>query len=295
MASSSSFVSQEEFNIFHSIDRQLYSILVFNLWRDPVESMQVMALWLWLERLGYDSVVKKMLSLPQILMNELADEAIICLNCIHNNLISSSPENNDIPLIQTLMEKEISLQFFLENRLNGIAGITKIMNDVCIRAFSDLMHQAIERNAAQSLAESQMVISHSIHQSLLHPGIRSAGDMVFQPRVPGADVPADDRTMFVTFSKGYPVQEWEVRDFMARSFGDCIESLHMQEVHPHQQALFARIIFHKASTMEMILRGMGKVKFSINGKHVWARKFVPKRSRTSLLPPSHFPSTSFRP
>ncbi|XP_059431695.1 uncharacterized protein LOC132165230 [Corylus avellana] len=274
MASPSSFVSQEEFNIFHSIDRQLYTILVVNLWRDPVESMQVMALWLWLERLGYDSVVKKMLSLPQILVNELADEAIICLNCIHNNLISSSSESNDIPLTQTLMEKEISLQFFLENRLNGIAGLTKIMNDVCIRALLDLMQQAIERNA----------------------GRHGAGDMV-QPRTPGADVPADDRTMFVTFSKGYPVQEWEVRDFFGRSYGDCVESLHMQEVQPHQQALFARIIFHKATTMEMILRGMGKVKFSINGKHVWARKFVPKRARSSLLlpPPSHFPSTSLRP
>jgi hypothetical protein len=296
MASPSSFVSQEEFNIFHSIDRQLYTILVVNLWRDPVESMQVMALWLWLERLGYDSVVKKMISLPQILVNELADEAIICLNCIHNNLISSSSESNDIPLTQTLMEKEISLQFFLENRRNGIAGLTKIMNDVCIRALLDLMQKAIERNAAQSLAESQMVTSHSIHQPLVPPGRHGAGDMV-QPRTPGADVPADDRTMFVTFSKGYPVQEWEVRDFFARSYGDCVESLHMQEVQPHQQALFARIIFHKATTMEMILRGMGKVKFSINGKHVWARKFVPKRARSSLLlpPPSHFPSTSFRP
>lgn len=299
MASSSSFVSQEEFNIFHSIDRQLYTILVVNLWRDPVESMQVMALWLWLERLGYDSVVKKMLSLPQILINELADEAIICLNCIHNNLISSSSDNNDIPLTQTLMEKEISLQFFLENRLNGIAGLTKIMNDVCIRALSDLMQQAVERNAAQSLADSQMVMSHSIHHSLLLPGHRPVGHVVgdmVQPQTPGTEVPADDRTMFVTFSKGYPVQEWEVRDFFFRSYGDCIESLHMQEAQPHQQALFARIVFHKASTMEMILRGLGKVKFSINGKHVWARKFVPKRARSSLLPPPpHLPSISFRP
>ncbi|OMO91801.1 hypothetical protein COLO4_18099 [Corchorus olitorius] len=95
-------------------------------------------------------------------------------------------------------------------------------------------------------------------------------------------VPPDDRTMFVTFSKGYPVYEWEVREFFGRAYGDCIESLHMQEVQPNQQSLFARIVFHSVSSIEMILNGMSKVKFTINGKHVWARKFVPKR----LKPPS---------
>ncbi|GMY36452.1 Rho guanine nucleotide exchange factor [Fagus crenata] len=291
MPFSSSFVSQEEFNTFHTIDRKLYTFLVINLWRDPVESMQVMALWLWLEHMGFDNIVLTMLSLPYTLINELADEAIICLNCIHTNQISSSSENNDIPLIQSLMEKEISLQFFLENRLKGIVGIAKIVNE-----------QAIDRNAAQSLTESQMIMQPSIHQSLVHPGLCSVGlggGGLVQPRAPGIEVPTDDRTMFVTFSKGYPVQEWEVRDFFTRSFGDCIESLHMQEVQqPHQQSLFARIIFHKASTMEMILNGMGKVKFTINGKHVWGRKFVPKRAKSSLLPPlppSHMPGTSSRP
>ncbi|KAK4565146.1 hypothetical protein RGQ29_006987 [Quercus rubra] len=296
MASSSSFVSQEEFNTFYTIDRKVYTLLVINLWRDPVESMQIMALWLWLERVGFNNVVHKMLSLPYTLVNELADEAIICLNCINTNQIPTSSENNDIPLTQSLMEKEISLQFFLENRLNGIVGIAKIVNEVCIRALSDIMQQAVERNASQSLVESQMLMmppSASIHQSLVYPGLRQPA------RTLGNEVPADDRTMFVTFSKGYPVHEWEVREFFTRSYGDCIESLHMQEVQPHQQALFARIVFHNASNMEMILGGLGKVKFIINGKHVWARKFVPKRARSSLLPQlpttSHLPATPFRP
>ncbi|KAM4097482.1 hypothetical protein ACJW30_07G003200 [Castanea mollissima] len=299
MHSSSSFVSQEEFNAFHTIDRKLYSLLVIKLWRDPVESLQVMALWLWLEHVGFDNVVHKILLLPYILVNELADEAIICLNCIHTNQISSSFDNNDIPLIQSLMEKEISLHFFLENQLNGIVGIAKIVNEVCITALSDIMQQAVERNASQSVAESQMVMSppthHSLtHHELCHVGL-GGGDLI-QPRTLGNEVPIDDRTMFVTFSKGYPVQEWEIREFFTRSYGDCIESLHMQEVQPHQQVLFARIIFQTASTMEMILSGTGKVKFTINGKHVWARKFVPKHAKSSLvspLPPSHLSDTSF--
>ena len=50
----------------------------------------------------------------------------------------------------------------------------------------------------------------------------------------------------------------------------------MQEAQPHQQVLFARIIFQTASNVEMILCGMGKVKFTINGKHVWGSKICAK-------------------
>ena len=225
MHSSSSFLSQEEFNAFHKIDRKLYSLLVINLWRDPVESMQVMALWLWLEHMGFDNVVYKILLLPYILVNELADEAIICLNCIHTNQISSSFDNNDIPLIQSLMEKKISLHFFLENQLNGVVGIAKIVNEVCITALSDIMQQAVERNASQSVAESQMVLSPPTHHSLAHHGLchvgLGGGDLI-QPRTLGNEVPIDDRTIFVTFSKGYPVQEREIREFFTRSYGICI-------------------------------------------------------------------------
>nr|POE90794.1 hypothetical protein CFP56_23089 [Quercus suber] len=124
------------------------------------------------------------------------------------------------------------------------------------------MQQAVERNASQSVAESQMVLSPPIHHSLAHHGlchVGLGGDDLIQPRRLGNEIPIDDRTMFFTFSKGYPVQEWEIREFFTRSYGDCIESLHVQEAQPHQQELFARIIFQTASTMEMILSGMGKI------------------------------------
>ncbi|GAV72800.1 hypothetical protein CFOL_v3_16288 [Cephalotus follicularis] len=280
-----SFVTPEEFNLFHKIDREMYTMLVINLWRDPVESMHIMALWLWLEGTGFINIVHKMLSLPFILINELADEGVTCLDCINNDQSASSSEsNNDIPLLQCFMAKDISLQFFHQNRLRATQGIAKIMNDVCVRALSDIMQQAIKRNAAQSLADSQKLMPpQSYETSLLGFPQLGFGDMV----QPGSqEVPADDRTMFVTFSKGYPVYEWEVREFFTRSYGDCIESLYMQEVQPNEQSLFARIVFDPATNIHIILKGMGKAKFTINGKHVWARKFVPKRPKSALPPPS---------
>ncbi|XP_022870367.1 uncharacterized protein LOC111389659 [Olea europaea var. sylvestris] len=95
------------------------------------------------------------------------------------------------------------------------------------------------------------------------------------------EVPPEDRTMFVTFSRGYPVAETEVRHFFTTVFGNCIESFRMQEVGPYEQPLYARVVFRKASFIDEILDGTEKVKFSIYGKHVWMRKFVPKNSSSS--------------
>ncbi|XVF35133.1 hypothetical protein REPUB_Repub18cG0118600 [Reevesia pubescens] len=290
MVTFSSFVSQVEFNSFHRIDRELYTLLVINLWREPVESIQVMALWLWLERVGFKNVVHKILSLPYILVNELADEAVACLNIINNDQLASLSEGNDIPLMQSLMDQEdLSLQFFYENRLIATQGIARIVNEVCMRALRDIMQHAIERNAAQSLADN-----HQLQQPMVRLGLPQMGFGPADVELPWTEeneVPPDDRTMFVTFSKGYPVYEWEVREFFSRAYGDCIESLHMQEVLPNGQSLFARIVFHSVSAIEAILNGMGKVKFTINGKHVWARKFVPKRLKPSLpaAPPMSLP------
>lgn len=270
-SSSSSTVSDEQFKLFHSIDREVYRLLVINLWRDPVESMQIMALWLWLERMGYPIMVKKILALPYILINEVADESNICISCVNDNQFAS--QNSDIPLMQILMEKEISLKYFHDNRLCATQGMAKFMNDVCIRALYDIMQQAIERNCAQI---SFLTTTQKIPPSSTQPRL---------PQTESNDVPPEDRTMFVTFSKGYPVHKWEVKEFFTRTYGDCIESLHMQEVEFNEQALFARIVFYSAATIDVILNGVDKVKFNINGKHVWARKFVPKRAKSSLLSP----------
>ncbi|GKV17920.1 hypothetical protein SLEP1_g28372 [Rubroshorea leprosula] len=296
-ASSSFSITQEELNLFHQIDRRLYTILVMNLWRDPVESIQVMALWLWLERVGFYDVVHRMLALPYALVNELADEAVTCLNIISNNndqhAASSSSEANEIPLTQNFMRKDISIPFFHEHRLLATQGISRVMNEVCIRALSDIMQEAVRRNAAQKTADSQTMMPNPLQQSVFLPQLVVGQHEIWgspEPRMVPPGVPPEDRTMFVTFSKGYPVTESEVREFFTRSHGDCIESFHMQEVHqPQDQALFAKIVFKSAASIDKILNGMSKVKFAINGKHVWARKFVPKSPRPNLPTPTPMP------
>ncbi|CAK9144180.1 unnamed protein product [Ilex paraguariensis] len=294
-ASSSLFISPEDFNLFHAMDRELYTLLITDLLRDPLDSMQIMALWLWLERQGNrNNVIKRILSLPHVFINELADEAVTCLKCISNTQFLLSSKHKEIPLTKSLMKKQISLQYFHENQLIVMSEVAKIVTEVCMKAFTDILQEAMRKNAAQNSAESQMMMSPAVDQSLIYGFSQLAvGVDISQGRTHFNEVPPDDRTMFVTFSKGYPVAEWAVRDFFTRMFGDCIESVHMQEVKPEEQSLYARIVFYTPSIIELVLDGMIKAKFTINGKHVWMRKFVPKHSTSSplLLLPEDLPGS----
>ncbi|KAK8545256.1 hypothetical protein V6N13_066542 [Hibiscus sabdariffa] len=278
-------VSDQEFNMFHSIDRTLYGLLVMDLWRDPVEALQFVALWIWLERVGFRHVVKKILALPRMLINELADEAFMCLNIIQNDQVSTLALANDVNSMQNLIHEDLCLQFFAKHRLVATRGLARIINEVCMRVLGDIMQVAIKRNATQSLVDHVRQQQVQVQQPGAQPGLHQVMGLGYGhgPIDVGLSltrtnevVPADDRTMFITFSKGYPVREWEVREFFTRLYGDCIESLHMQEVMPNEQPLFARIVCYSTATIEMILQGSAKVKFNINEKHVWARKFVPK-------------------
>ncbi|KAL7228747.1 hypothetical protein ACSBR2_007443 [Camellia fascicularis] len=327
--SSCPLITDEQFNDFHSIDRVLYSRLVLGLGRDPAESMQVMALWLLLERGSYNChLVNKILSLPGSLINSLVDETAKCLKCTEGDRFVFDGKENDIPLMQNLLGREINLRYFHENRIWVLRGVTKIVNEVCIRAFDEIMRSAFGNNSffifpfyhhdrfgsgTSNVAlpvvvncggvgsekiegnPDQIGSGVSVHggydsydqtnqgQILNNELSELFGRISILVNEEEREVPPDDRTIFLTFSKGYPTSETEVRDFFTRKFGEIIEAVHMQEVPGGEQVLYARLVVHSASVINVVLEGQRKAKFSINGKHVWARKYVKKNPKS----PSH--------
>ncbi|KAL7166292.1 hypothetical protein ACSBR2_037048 [Camellia fascicularis] len=83
----------------------------------------------------------------------------------------------------------------------------------------------------------------------------------------------DDRTMFLTFSRGYPVSESEVKELFTGCFGNCVDNVDMDEFKSVDQPLFARMVVCGVSIVDDILNWSSIAKFWINGKHVWARKY----------------------
>ncbi|TYK05734.1 uncharacterized protein E5676_scaffold98G002190 [Cucumis melo var. makuwa] len=280
-------ITQEEFNMFHTIDRKLFSRMVFSLGREPDESVRVMGFWLWLEKNGEESsLVYKILGLPDVLVDALCDEAVMSLACIENDKFPFEPDSTvDVPLIQHVSKTPVSLRFFHLNRLGILRGVTKMCNDICNRAFLDIL-QALHTRRAISRAPAAVSI----------PAVQGEGGRgrVFESRAPPV-------SKFFVPSIGFLGLRGEGSTAAIRSgmsslerYGDFIESIHMQEAHPPEQPLYARLVVKTESYIDLVLEARTKAKFSINGKHVWARKYVRKTPIRSSPRPSPPPSPSLR-
>ncbi|KAK6234066.1 hypothetical protein QUC31_006472 [Theobroma cacao] len=338
-------ISQEQINLFHTIDRNIFARLVLNLRRDPGESMQVMALLLWVEH--GDTLAKNVVydiqPWPDSLINALAEEVVLCLNCIKSDEFpysNSEDSNYLIPLIRRLTKNGVSLRFFHDDRLNIIPRIIQNFQDVCLRAFGDILQQALRINSmdAQQGVEPNLEPSR-FYGPLTRPTllvfnndnfeVGNFGDQNMENKrvlgfnwnsdnlnfFQGVDqyniktqrqsldkemeellnnihsiciksleennnnnnnqkVPAEDRTIFLTFSKRYSLSEKDVTDFFVRKFGDnFVERVEMQKVLRGKKPLFAKLVLHSTSGLEIVLNGLPKAKYLSKGKHIWARKF----------------------
>ncbi|CAI8602077.1 unnamed protein product [Vicia faba] len=325
-------VTKEEFNLFHSVDRQLFSRLVMELGRETSESINVMAFIMWVERKSkdYNLVAKILQRWPDLMVRNLADEIVVVLSCIESSEYrpNASSSESKLLLIQHILRHDVTLKYFHEKRLNVITEVTKFINDVCVRAFSDIIEQAYYERAVKEqelyLANVYAAAATATDTSPPHQ-IQSPQIMYYAPpnAVPvvaqqvnlapppqfnnnGQDIneilsnlnlddiyspdtgivsppdnqinPIDDRTLFITFSKGYPISQNELTEFFTRKCGDIIERLIMQEANPGEQPLYARLVVRPdaINVIDHFLEYQTRMKFAINGKHVWARKYIHK-------------------
>ncbi|XP_057784523.1 uncharacterized protein LOC131001905 [Salvia miltiorrhiza] len=296
-------VPDEAFRQFHTIDRELYAALTRPLRRDPAESVQVLAFLMWLEKECADStLIKRVSSLPPLLINAVADEAAACVRCVESDAFLAG---GGVKLLSELLSfpAGVSLRFLHDNRIAVLRGVAKIMNTVCWRAFGDLFHRDVNPDMTVTVPPNFMYNTYVDVPSPPHVAHPHHPPMVAQRQMLSQDlgnlkenkeqekqVSPDDRTIFLTFSKGYPTSEDEVRDYFTRKFGDFIEDLMMQEVEGDEQPLYAKMVARTPAVIDGIVEG-NKAKYSINGKHVWARKYV-KKSPQQRSPPTGEASTS---
>ncbi|KAL3650047.1 hypothetical protein CASFOL_006450 [Castilleja foliolosa] len=380
--SSPSQVSDENFNLFHSIDRELFTRLIQSLGRDPAHSVQIMAFWMWLERESKDMhFIKKLLTLPLALLNDVVDETVVCLRCLDDDGFHGGDDSLVLlpEILSNRINNVVSLRLFHENRTAVAKAVGRIIDTVCKRAFGDILRRASAVETPPPPMAAGLYHSHlSVPYMPLPPPAAEGGGVLgmqapmsyMPPAAAGAagggvlgmpapmnylppaaagevlgvpvhmmgaaaggfpaydmaaqmqmlsnelgemmsrnlsinnnnnnnnnrgeenvgngggeeiEVAADDRTIFLTFSKGYPISEDEVFDFFTRRFGDFIEDLIMQEVGEDEQVLYARMVARSEAVIDGIVGG-NKAKYVINGKHVWARKYVKKQHQARWSP-----------
>ncbi|KAM3309080.1 hypothetical protein P3S67_010824 [Capsicum chacoense] len=275
----SSGISLEDLHLFHKIDRDVFTRLVVYLSRNPAESLLVLAMWLWFEG-HFPSIIDKMVKLPNDLVNKLAKEGATCLKWLESKVPPVPNEAGDMPFTSIIMKRTVSFNFFYQQRFTMISGIKTLLNKVCVIIFADILHRIIP-------GQSRIHLNSPIPiPGFPHP---TFGAITVVPRsldsiIPSRglwgwslknDAPVDDRTMFLTFSRGFPVTEAEVKELFNSYYGiDCVEHVHMVPSgslsdHP----LYAKMVVRDVSTIDQILCNGSIAKFKTNGKHVWARKY----------------------
>ncbi|CAN1237767.1 hypothetical protein LINGRAPRIM_LOCUS1966 [Linum grandiflorum] len=120
--------------------------MVMDMGRGPEESMRVVAMCLLLERSKLvQNMVKTLLESTDILINSLANEIILCMQCIYKDPADPflTRSIQEIPLLTSITDRQISLPYFVENRNQVLEELARIMMDVCHRALDDLYRTAV--------------------------------------------------------------------------------------------------------------------------------------------------------
>ncbi|CDY48860.1 BnaA06g03220D [Brassica napus] len=320
-------VTREEYYAFHKIDRTLFSRLVFDLNRDTNQTSQVIAFLFLLEQIEYArNLTPFLVELSDAFIDAVANEVDVCLSILHNLdystlFVANNDDGSVIPLLLRLTGGRLTLRYVHQHRETLLLGVIKNMNDICSRAFDDLcvkgemykeqLLAALERekvieemsnirlsvqqespnrfNVPQGISTPLRVQQQTPIRLSVPQGIRNRQSTVAEEaESEEVVVLADDRTVFLTFSKGYPISESEVMVYFTRIFGEVIETILMQEVEENEQPLFARMVLKMecASKMDEIVGPGNKRKFTIDGKHVWARKYVRKNPSSTASPSS---------
>ncbi|XP_010667090.1 uncharacterized protein LOC104884180 [Beta vulgaris subsp. vulgaris] len=270
-------IKLHELHLFHSIDRDIFSRLVITLKRQASQTLLVMALWLWLEDAKHCEIISKLTRLSNNLLDAIANEATLCLNCLKSK--SPTTQGGSLHLMSRVIDEEISLKTISLMKYTAISGLKAFLNEVCAWIFSDILLQILPIPSNWNIT-TPLYIPGFPHPTFGALEIYALPSSVTIP-IKGLwgwklnfEAPIDDRTIFLTFSRGFPVSEDEVRQFFVQMCGDCIESFEMEGVNESKiQSLYARMALRSVVYMDQIMGGKHIAKFRTNGKHIWARKF----------------------
>ncbi|KAG6500896.1 uncharacterized protein LOC121995150 [Zingiber officinale] len=251
--------------LFHKVERDFYGRLVQQLRQDRERMKLVMALWLWFESIGHHDFISRVSSVhdANVVLGFVA-EAEACLGRL---LVGDGGRGGDgddgIPLTASLMApEEMGLRFFDYHRQHAVKGIHHFFHNVCQVILDDVGGGGGGASAVQGAPSSPA--------PPLNP--------MAKPWSPDqANQTAEDqRSMFITFSRGHPISREDIVEFFSANYGPCLETVMIEKAQAGQLPMYGRLVFRSASMIAMVLNGQQTAKLLIKGKHLWARMYIPR-------------------
>lgn len=142
--------------LFHAMEINLYNQLVHTMGADPVVTKQVLALWLWMESIGYPQLVHHIYTYNDNALKRVFAEGEACLKALHPDM--DPADNNDIPITAGLAKEPINLRFFRYNRDAVIQGIANVLNNVCNVIFDENVTRMAKQDANYSTDDEAFLL-----------------------------------------------------------------------------------------------------------------------------------------
>jgi hypothetical protein len=184
---------------FHKIDRAVYEKFVAH-GTQPDMARNVVALFMWLEQIGIEMIGRITKITNPTLIFKLIAEADAILHCLRQD--DGLNNYTEIPMITSMAENSLDIRFFNFHKDVIVRGLTCIIDGVGRIVFDDHMYgllRAYEAEEAAARAGLRAVM----------PAVPLGLSMFY---VPAGAVPSteDARSMFITFSKGFPIKREEI-------------------------------------------------------------------------------------
>lgn len=215
-----SLTTMEKLILFHKLESDLFHRLVHDLEQDPVPMRWVIAFWLWLESDGHHDFIRRVSALPGPVVLRFVDEAIACLRCLaRQGAAGAGTGTGDgrercLPCTNALLTKRIDDVGYFEGHREVLDGVTYQYRSVCL-AVCDVSSKSttcVPTNTSGVLAAPPMVGS----PVLTAPTVGSFPlNPLASPWIPLQQSPPPDdyRSLFITFSRGYPINREDIMEF----------------------------------------------------------------------------------
>ncbi|KAL5224639.1 hypothetical protein ABZP36_011278 [Zizania latifolia] len=281
--------------MFHKTERDFFHRLVRDLGQEPAAMRWVMALWLWLETAGHHDFISRVAALPGPVVLRFVDEALACLARLprrraqQQQLAAAAEADGDtavrlLPCTNALLAEPIDgVAYFDAHRDEVMEGVGTLYKNVCRVVFDDsaavFLHDNVRASLQMGGSTPKMLTTAASSPLRIAPMPPPPGlNPMASPWFPVQQLnplPEDYRSLFITFSRGYPINQEDITAFFNSAYGPCVESVMVEKAAPGQLPVYGRVVLRSAAMIPVVLDGQQTAKFMINGRHLWARIYVP--------------------
>ncbi|KAF0892667.1 hypothetical protein E2562_017645 [Oryza meyeriana var. granulata] len=255
---------------YHRIDRAAYELLLsLGAARPPARNAVALLMWLH-RRAGVDAVdrARRVLHTPADAARLVSEARAVLHGAGAASLDMRCFAGAEETLISSILGGGVDVRRFFALIPDGSPrrGVAEVLDGVGALVFDDRLYALLRRHEEEGECGGG--------GALLPTELAAPYRRPLAPATIGDD---GCRSLFVTFSKGFPLTRDEIEEYFTERWGDCLEKVMMEKTPAGEPPTYGRIVFRHAVMATAVLGGERLVKLVVNGRQLWARKYVPRQ------------------